>query len=61
MEQQAIGEGITSQHSRDPYECLPIMRWPGKIDAGGISNEIVHMVDVLPTLARIAGAEVPKD
>ena len=38
-----------------------IMRWSGKIPAGRISNEIVHMVDVLPTLARICGAEVPKD
>lgn len=38
-----------------------IMRWPKKIPAGRISNEIVHMVDVLPTLARIAGANVPKD
>ncbi|UCC32135.1 MAG: arylsulfatase [Phycisphaerales bacterium] len=38
-----------------------IMRWPGKIEGGRISNEIVHIVDVLPTLARIAGAGVPKD
>ena len=38
-----------------------IMRWPGKIPAGEISNEIVHMVDVLPTLAKITGAEVPED
>jgi arylsulfatase len=38
-----------------------LMRWPGKIPAGRISNEIVHIVDVLPTLARIGGAEVPQD
>jgi arylsulfatase len=38
-----------------------LARWPGKIPAGRVSNEIVHMVDVLPTLARIAGAEVPTD
>jgi len=38
-----------------------LMRWPGRIPAGWISNEIVHMVDVLPTLARIGGAEVPQD
>ena len=38
-----------------------LARWPGKIPAGGVSNEIVHMVDVLPTLARIAGADVPSD
>ena len=38
-----------------------IMRWPNKIAAKQISNEIVHMVDVLPTLARIAGADTPND
>jgi arylsulfatase A-like enzyme len=38
-----------------------IIRWPGKIPAGRVSNEIVHIVDMYPTLARAAGAEVPKD
>jgi arylsulfatase len=38
-----------------------IIRWPGKVPAGRISNEIVHIVDIYPTLARVAGAEVPKD
>jgi arylsulfatase len=38
-----------------------MVRWPGKIAAGQVSNEIVHIVDALPTLARIAGAKVPKD
>jgi arylsulfatase A-like enzyme len=38
-----------------------IVRWPGKVPAGRVSNEIVHIVDVYPTLARVAGAEVPKD
>ncbi len=38
-----------------------MMRWPGKIAAGRVSNEIVHITDLYNTLARIAGAEVPKD
>jgi arylsulfatase A-like enzyme len=38
-----------------------IIRWPGRVPAGRVSNEIVHVVDMYPTLARIAGAEVPKD
>jgi predicted AlkP superfamily pyrophosphatase or phosphodiesterase len=38
-----------------------IIRWPGKIPAGRVSNEIVHIVDMYPTLARVGGAEVPKD
>jgi arylsulfatase len=38
-----------------------IIRWPGKIPAGRVSNEIVHVVDMFPTLAHATGAEVPKD
>ncbi|MDB6145612.1 MAG: arylsulfatase [Pseudomonas sp.] len=38
-----------------------ITRWPGKVPAGGVSNEIVHEMDVFPTLARLAGAQVPQD
>ena len=38
-----------------------IIRWPGRIPAGRVSNEIVHEVDTFTTLARLAGAQVPKD
>ena len=38
-----------------------VIRWPGRIPAGQVSNEIVHEIDLLPTLAAAAGAEVPKD
>jgi arylsulfatase len=38
-----------------------IIRWPGKVPAGSVSNEIVHIVDMYPTLARVGGAEVPND
>ncbi len=38
-----------------------IVRWPGKVPAAAVSNEIVHEMDVFPTLARLAGAELPKD
>ena len=39
-----------------------IIRWPGRIPAGQVSNEIVHQVDVLPTIAAAVGADlVPKD
>jgi arylsulfatase A-like enzyme len=38
-----------------------LMRWPGKIPAGRKSNEIVHTVDILPTLAAAAGLDIPHD
>jgi arylsulfatase len=38
-----------------------IIRWPGHIPEGRVSNEIVHEVDTYTTFARIAGASVPKD
>ena len=37
------------------------IRWPGKIPAGSVSNEIVHEMDLFPTFAKIAGGAVPKD
>jgi arylsulfatase len=39
-----------------------IVRWPGRIPAGRVSNEIVHEIDFFPTIAAAAGADlVPKD
>jgi len=38
-----------------------ILRWPGRIPAGRVSNEIVQVTDLFTTLARWAGADVPSD
>ena len=38
-----------------------IIRWPGKIPAGKVSNEIVHQMDIYTTLASITGAKIPDD
>lgn len=38
-----------------------IFRWPGQIATGGVTNEILHIVDIFPTLARLTGAAVPTD
>ena len=38
-----------------------MVRWPGKVKAGSISNEIMHHMDWLPTFAAIAGDDGVKD
>ena len=37
------------------------IRWPGKVQPGQVSNEMVHEVDTFTTLLKAAGAEVPDD
>ena len=37
------------------------VRWPDKIAAGTVSDEIVHAMDLFPTLAKFAGGKVPDD
>jgi len=42
--------------TREP--CL--MRWPGRIPAGKTSDAMLMTIDLLPTLAKLVGAELPK-
>lgn len=48
-----------------PYEGslrVPfLIRWPGKIPAKQVSNELMHQIDLFPTVANIIGAELPTD
>ncbi len=47
-----------------PYEGslrVPfLIRWPGKIPARQVSNDIVHQIDLFPTIAKIIGADLPE-
>lgn len=36
-----------------------VARWPGEIPAGSSSDEMLSTMDLLPTFAKIAGAELP--
>jgi arylsulfatase len=38
-----------------------IIRWPSRVPAGKVTNEMVHVTDLLPTFAGISGYEVPGD
>ena len=38
-----------------------IVRWPGKIPSGVVSNEVVHQMDLFSTLANITGGKLPTD
>ncbi len=38
-----------------------IVRWPGRIAAGGVSNEMCHAVDLFSTMAAVGGAPLPDD
>ena len=52
------GKGTTMEGGmREP--C--VMRWPGKVPAGTICDEVCSTIDLLPTLARLAGTHEPTD
>jgi arylsulfatase A-like enzyme len=38
-----------------------VARWPKKIPAGTVSDEVTTAMDLLPTLVKLAGGEVPAD
>lgn len=38
-----------------------VMRWPGRIPAGGVSHEPLMTIDLLPTLGKLVGDEIPPE
>ena len=48
-----------------PYEGslrVPfLIRWPGKIPTRQVSNDMVHSIDLFPTLANFIGGDIPQD
>ncbi|OBT09070.1 arylsulfatase [Shewanella sp. UCD-FRSSP16_17] len=43
------------------FRVPAMVRWPGKIEAGSVSNEIMHHMDWLPTFAAAAGDSKVKE
>jgi arylsulfatase A-like enzyme len=56
-----LWRGYYFTHMEGSLRVPFIIRWPGRIPAGRVSNEIVHEVDTFTTLAAIAGASIPRD
>ncbi len=56
------GRGLCRE-KRWPYEAgvhLPlIVRWPGQVKPGGVSDELVSWIDIAPTLLSLAGVPIP--
>jgi arylsulfatase A-like enzyme len=50
---------FTSLEGSNRSAC--IVRWPGKVPAGKVSNELVHEVDLFTTLVLAGGGTVPAD
>ncbi|MBT1686130.1 sulfatase family protein [Dawidia soli] len=37
-----------------------LVRWPGKVEAGGINSQLMTNMDILPTIAAATGATLPQ-
>jgi arylsulfatase A-like enzyme len=51
------GKGTTFEGGHR-VPCL--VRWPGVVPAGRVSNKLLTTMDVLPTVANLCGAQLPK-
>jgi arylsulfatase len=51
--------GYYFTHMEGSLRAPFIVRWPSRVLAGRVTNEIVHAVDTFTTLAVIAGGQVP--
>lgn len=61
---QGGSQGVNPWSKKNPYDAsihIPgIVRYPGKLQAGGVNNQIFSMVDWFPTLCGLAGIPVPR-
>jgi arylsulfatase A len=53
------GWGYTTAEGGMRVPC--IVRWPGKVPAGKVSDELLTMMDFLPTVVYLAGGQLPQD
>ena len=56
-----LGQGSYFTGMEGSLRTPALVRYPGHVPAGKVSNEIVHITDMFTTLIRWAGLEVPND
>lgn len=54
---RGIKRDLTDGGIREPF----LVRWPGKVKAGSVSDHVSGFQDVLPTLAELAGVKAPTE
>ena len=54
-----FGRGYTT--AEGAFQVPTIMWWPGKVVAATVCDELATTMDLLPTFARLAGGEPPRD
>jgi arylsulfatase A-like enzyme len=53
------GWGYTTMEGGMRVPC--VIRWPGKVPAGTVCDELSSTMDLFPTFAKLAGAKIPDD
>jgi arylsulfatase A len=53
--------GMKNSHWEGGHRIPFIVRWPGKVQAGSTSDQLVCFTDVMATLADVVGTELPDE
>ena len=53
--------GVKRDNWEGGHRVPLLIRWPGVVPAGGVTDQLVSLTDVLATVAEIVGAPVPAD
>ena len=53
--------GVKRDNWEGGHRVPLLVRWPGKVKAGSVSDQTVCLTDIMATCAQIVGAELPDD
>ncbi|BCX47557.1 N-acetylgalactosamine-6-sulfatase [Haloferula helveola] len=60
-EQNAPYRGTKNTNYEGGVRVPCVMRWPGKLEAGGTNSAMMHVTDLFPTFATLAGASLEQE